>query len=86
MVVLATKLYVEGDARERAMDSLRSQVDNEIGDLDVTFSVGLRDDEFPSVTVEGEDETVARNVLTEEWGELTPRLDPGEVSVGTLDG
>ncbi|PSQ28894.1 DUF2110 domain-containing protein [Halobacteriales archaeon QS_9_67_15] len=86
MVVLAAKLYVESDARERAMDSLRSQVDNETGDLDVTFSVGLRDDEFPSVTVEGEDETVARNVLAEEWGELTPRLDPGEVSVGTLDG
>jgi len=86
MVVLATGLYVEGDARDRATDSLRSQVDDEIGELDVSFSVELRDDEFPSVTVEGEDETVARNVLAEKWGELTPQLDPGEVSVGTLDG
>jgi len=86
MVVLATKLYVEGDARDRAMDSLRSQVDNEIGELDASFSVGLRDDEFPSVTVEGEDGTVARNVLAEEWGELTPEFEPGDVSVGTLDG
>ena len=86
MVVLATGLYVEGDARDRATDSLRSQVDDEIGELDVSFSVELRDDEFPSITVEGEDETVARNVLAEKWGELTPQLDPGEVSVGTLDG
>ncbi|WP_123534200.1 DUF2110 family protein [Halosimplex salinum] len=85
MVVLATKVYVEGDARDRSMDSLRSLVDNAIGDLDVSFEVGLRDDEFPSVTVEGDDETVARNVLAEEWGELTPQFEPGETYVGTLD-
>ncbi|WP_436924538.1 DUF2110 family protein [Halosimplex amylolyticum] len=85
MVVLATKVYVEGDARERSLDSLRSLVDNDVGDLDVSFSVGLRDDEFPTVTVEGDDETVARNVLAEEWGELTPQFEPGEEYVGTLD-
>jgi len=85
MVVLATRCYVEGDARERAMDSLESQVGNALGDLDVETTVGLRDDGFPTVTVSGPDETVARNVLAEEWGELTPQIRPDEVAVGTLE-
>ncbi|WP_339104470.1 DUF2110 family protein [Haloterrigena salinisoli] len=85
MVVLATKLYVEGDARERALDSLRSLVDNEIGELEVEFELGVRHDDFPSVTVEGADATVARNVLREEFGEIVPDLEPGETYVGTLE-
>ncbi|MEY7847851.1 DUF2110 family protein [Natrarchaeobius sp. A-rgal3] len=85
MVVLATKLYVEGDARERALDSLRSLVDNEVGDLAVEFDLGVRHDEFPSVTIEGEDATVARNVLREEFGEIVPDLEAGETYVGTLE-
>ena len=85
MVVLATKCYVGGDARDRAMDSLTSQVANSLGDLDVEADVGLRDDGFPTVTVSGPDETVARNVLAEEWGELTPQTRAGDVAVGTLD-
>jgi hypothetical protein len=84
MVVLATKLYVEGEARQRALDSLRSQVDNAIGGLDVEFSLGIRDDEFPSATVSGPDATAARNALAEEWGELTPHREPGGTYVGTL--
>lgn len=86
MVVLATKLYVEGEARERALDSLRSMVGNDLGDLDVEYDLGLRDDEFPSVTVDGPDATVARNVLAETWGELTPNGPAeGATGVGTLD-
>jgi hypothetical protein len=85
MVVLATKCYVEGQARERALDSLDSLVANDIGDLDVEWDVGVRDDEFISVTVAGDDEVVARNVLRERWGEVTPHLDPGETYVGTLE-
>ncbi|WP_254767333.1 DUF2110 family protein [Salinilacihabitans rarus] len=85
MVVLATKLYVEGEARERALNSLRSLVDNAVGDLDVDYEVGVRHDDFPSVTVEGEDAVVARNVLREEWGEVVPDLEPGETYVGTLE-
>ncbi|MFC4249350.1 DUF2110 family protein [Natribaculum luteum] len=85
MVVLATKLYVDGDARERALDSLRSLVGNEIGDLEVEFDVGVRHDEFPSVTIDGEDAVVARNVLREEWGEIVPDLEEGETYVGTLE-
>jgi hypothetical protein len=85
MVVLATKLYVKGDARERSLQSLRSQVGDLLGDLDVAVDVGVRDDEFPSVTVQGEDAAVARNLLREEWGEVTPHRTPGEVHVGTLE-
>ncbi len=85
MVVLATKLYVDGDARERALDSLRSLVDNEIRDLDIECELGIRHDDFPSVTIEGDDAIVARNVLREEFGEIVPDLDAGETYVGTFE-
>jgi len=85
MVVLATKVYVQGDARERALDGLRSLVDNAVGDLDVEYTVGVRHDDFATVTVEGEDAVVARNLLREEWGEITPDFEPGETYVGTLE-
>lgn len=86
MVVLATKVYVSGDARDRALDSLRSQVHDAVGELDVEVEIGLRRDDFPAVTVEGPDATVARNLLREEWGEITPTRRAGETYVGTLEG
>ncbi len=85
MVVLATKLYVSGEARERARDSLESMLANDLAELSVDYTVGVRDDDFPSVTVEGPDETVARNLLREQWGEITPHLEDGEVAWGTLE-
>jgi hypothetical protein len=85
MVVLATKVYVSGDARERALDGLESMVANTLEGLDVAADVGLRDDDFPAVTLEGDDEVVARNLLREEWGEITPHLTAGEVHTGTLE-
>lgn len=84
MVVLATKCYVEGDARERALDSLDSLVANDLAELDVDWTIGVLDDEFVSVTVEGDDETVAQNLLRERWGEVTDHFDHGETYVGTL--
>lgn len=84
MVVLATKVYVSGDARERALDGLTSMVDDALEGLDVSRDVGLREDGFPSVTLDGPDATVARNLLREEWGEVTPHLEDGAVHVGTL--
>jgi hypothetical protein len=85
MVVLASKVYVSGDARERALDGLRSMVRNDVGDLDVEFDIGVREDGFPSVTLEGADEVAARNVLVETWGEITPEFEAGETYVGTLE-
>lgn len=86
MVVLASKLYVGGDARERTLDSLTSLVGNAVGDLDVTYDVGIRDDDFPSVTVDGPDAVAGRNLLREEWGSITGNFEAGETYVGTLEG
>jgi len=85
MVVLATKCYVEGSARERALDGMTALVDNALGDLDVDWEVGIRHDDFVSVTVTGDDEVVARNVLREEWGEIGTGFEDGETYVGTLE-
>jgi hypothetical protein len=85
MVVLATKVYVQGDARDRSLDALRSLVQNEVEDLDVEYTVGVRHDDFASVTLDGEDEVVARNLLREEYGEITPDFEAGETYVGTLE-
>jgi len=88
MVVLATKCYVEGDARDRALDGMNSLVANDIGELDVDWQVGVRDDDFVQVDVSGEDAEVARNVLAETWGEIVAHddgLEAGEEYVGTLE-
>ena len=85
MVVLASKLYVEGDARQRSLDSLRSLVANTVGELDVACPVEIRDDDFPEVAVEGPDATVAHNLLAAEFGEIPAELEPGETYVGTLE-
>lgn len=85
MVVLATKLYVSGAARDRALDGLDSMIRDTLEGLDVDYELGVRDDDFPSVTVEGPDRTAARNLLAEQWGQITPHLDGGETYVGTLE-
>ena len=85
MVVLATKVYVDGEARRRAMDSLESLVDDALADLEVEFTVGLRDDGFPSVTVTGADAAAARNLLADRWGAVTPHREADEPHVGTLE-
>ena len=85
MVVLGAKVYVTGEARERALDGLRGLVNDRFGDLDVEFEIGHREDDFPVVTVDGPDAVVARNVLREEFGEVVPTHEAGETYVGTLD-
>ncbi|AWB26369.1 DUF2110 family protein [Halococcoides cellulosivorans] len=85
MVVLASKVTVRGEARERALDGLESMVGDAIGELDVEWTIGVRDDDFPSVTIEGPDAAAARSVLGEQWGTITPQLTDGEVHVGTLN-
>lgn len=85
MVVLATKVYVDGEARERALDALDALVENEIGELAVSWEVGLRQDGFPSVTLSGTDETAARNALAARYGEVTAELPDGAERRGTLE-
>jgi hypothetical protein len=85
MVVLGSKVYVTGDARDRALDGLGGLVNDRFGDLDVEFEIGHREDDFPVVTVDGPDAVVARNLLREEFGEVVPTHEAGETYVGTLD-
>ncbi len=84
MVVLATKCYVEGDARERSLKSLSSLIANELHELNVETEIGIRHDDFVVVTISGDDETIARNILREQWGEITDHFDEGETYTGTL--
>jgi hypothetical protein len=101
MITLATKVSVSGRAREQALDGLRSLVDNDVGDLDVTATVGVGKRDFATVELEatsangttGEetpsatpDLTAARNALRERWGEIPETLEAGEHYVGTLEG
>ena len=69
------------------MDGMEAMVRDDLGDLAVEWTVGVRDDDFVSVTVEGDDETVARNLLRERWGEVPSdgRLADGETYTGTLE-
>ena len=85
MVVLATKCYVEGSARDRALDGMNALVDNVVGDLDADWEVGVRHDDFVSVTITGDYAVVARNALGEEWGTVGTGFEDGETYVGTLE-
>ncbi|MBB6647712.1 DUF2110 family protein [Halobellus ruber] len=85
MVVLATKCYVGGDARGRAIQGLGSLIDNEIGDLAVEWEIDVRDDEFVAVDLAGEDATVAGNALADSWGAIDTEFEAGGTYVGTLD-
>jgi hypothetical protein len=85
MVVLATKCYVEGSAHERAMDAMNALVEDAVGDLEVTWTIGVRHDDFVSVTLAGEDAVVARNALGEQWGTIGTGFEDGETYVGTLE-
>lgn len=85
MVVLATKCYVAGDARDRALDGMNALVDNAIGELDADWTLGVREDEFVQVDLSGGDATAAENLLAEEWGRIPEEIVPGEEYVGTLE-
>ncbi|MFP4218187.1 MAG: DUF2110 family protein [Salinarchaeum sp.] len=84
MVTLASKLYVEGEARDRAQTSLAGTIDSLLADLEVTTTVDIRADDFPSISVEGPDATAAENLLASEFGALPTTLAAGETYTGTL--
>jgi hypothetical protein len=85
MVVLATKCYVGGDARGRAVQGFDSLVGNAIGDLEVEWAIDVRDDDFLAIDLAGEDATAAGNLLAESWGAVDVDFEPGGTYVGTLD-
>lgn len=83
MVILAVKVY--GPDRRATLQGLSSLIDDDIGRLEVTYELGVRSDDFPSVTLEGEDAVAARNLLRERWGEITESFDAGATYRGTLE-
>lgn len=85
MVILATKVYVDGQARNRAFRGLEAMVNDLLTDLDVEYEIGVRHDGFPTVTIHGPDATAARNLLADQWGTLTPEHESGSEYVGTLE-
>jgi hypothetical protein len=84
-VVLARKCYVAGDARERTLRSLEGLLGDRLSDLDVSVEIELREDDFPLVTLTGEDEVAARNLVAEEFGEI-PTDDAGRGDCEEDDG
>ena len=85
MVVLATKCYVGGDARGRAMQGFDSLVANAVGDLAVEWESHVRDDDFVAVDLDGADAVAAGNLLAEAWGKIVSAFESGTTYVGTLD-
>ncbi len=79
MVILATKIYVKGNARNRAIRSLDSIIFNDIGQLDVTYDLSFTPQNFPEITVNGEDEMVANNILR-----CFPSLLSGSLNKGLI--
>lgn len=84
-VELNAFIYVEGEARRRVLDSARGLVSNEIGELEFTYDVDVTEDGHLRVEGEGEDSTVAANLLKEEFGELVDSPVEGEEYVGRLE-
>ncbi len=84
MVTLASKIYVDGDARQRAQKSLAGIIENLTADVVVDTDIEIGPDGFPTVTVEGPDATAVRSLLAETFGLIPDQLDPGETYVGTL--
>ncbi|ERH10013.1 MAG: hypothetical protein J07HX64_01780 [halophilic archaeon J07HX64] len=82
-LALATRCYVGGDARERAMQSLDAMLEDDIGELDAAHELQVDDDDFPVVDLSGPDAQVAGNLLRERWGEASLPA-AGEVGTGTL--
>jgi|TARA_A100001037_G_C15153029_1_gene640932 hypothetical protein len=84
MVTLATKIYVKGDARDRAIRSLDSIISNDIGQLNVSYDISFTPQHFPEISIHGEDEVAATSILIETWGEILPPVKNGSEYIGTL--
>lgn len=83
MVILATRIY--GDQADRARQSLETIVDDLLADLHVEYDIGVRHDDFATVTIEGDDAVAARNLLAERFGEIPSHLEVGQTYRGVLE-
>lgn len=84
-VALNAAVYVEGEARRRVLDSARGLVANELDGLEFDYDLTVSDEGFLRLEGEGEDSTVARNLLKEEFGVRVDEVIEGEEYVGRLE-
>jgi len=84
--VLNAKIYVSGDARERALDSARGVIADRVSELEFEHEVELRDDDRLEVSGVGDDAEAALALLADEFGEYTTEPTDGVAYVGTLEG
>jgi len=84
--VLNAKIYVEGEARDRALDSARGVIADRVAELDFEHGVELRDDDRLEVSGFGDDAEAAVALLAKEFGEYTTEPVEGETYLGTLEG
>lgn len=83
--VLNTKIYVKGNARERALKSLHSLVENLVGDLEITYELQLRSDDRVEIRCVGEDSEAAHNLVREEFGEMETDPENGGTYIGSFE-
>ncbi|XGI83742.1 DUF2110 family protein [Halorutilales archaeon Cl-col2-1] len=83
--VLNSKIYVEGDARGRALDGAEAVIRDRLEGLDVEYEVRLREDDRIEVEGIGEDIEMALSLLADEFGEFETDPEKGETYVGTLE-
>jgi len=84
--VLNAKIYVAGEARERALDSARGVIADRVAELNFEHEVELREDGRLEVSGFGDDAEAALSLLVEEFGEYTTEPRDGETYIGTLEG
>ncbi|MFP4188591.1 MAG: DUF2110 family protein [Halobacteriales archaeon] len=84
--VLNAKIYVAGDAGERALDSARGVIADRLSELEFEHEVQLRDDDRLEVSGVGDDAEAALALLVDEFGEYTTEPRDGETCLGTLEG
>jgi hypothetical protein len=84
--VLNAKIYVGGEARERALDSARGVIADRVAELEFEHEVELRDDDRIEVSGVGDDAEAALALLVDEFGECTTDPKDGETYLGTLEG
>lgn len=83
--VLNTKIYVEGNARERVIRSLETLVENLVTDLGFSYELQVRSDGHVEVMGAGSDAEAAVNLLEREYGVMETDPREGEKYLGALE-
>jgi len=70
--------------RERAINSLKALIENELKELEVKFEISVASDQWAEISLEGEDEDVSRNFLVSKYGTPANKVEPGKVYRGFI--